>query len=413
MIENFQQKEHARDMEDTEERLKHNVERNPEKMRILFIDDRLNEVSQQWQSSGCGNKHELLPLKEFQSIEETLEDVRIHKPDVVVIGFGLGKQNVNGADVIRGIHEGDIDVPFVVANSGGGEGLFSQTGIQVNKSADRSPVGLEDAIDAISRDWERDIKNKRDVFPDWESGDVRQVREFIREGKVDRAINFIESTWMNYEDAEKIVVAAFDEEKVSPEILNAALEKFLETRSDYKHGLWVHSLSHFTESLWRHGFRDWIRLFNKTAFDGANRLDEPNCCDRLVDDFAKFSAIEDHPHDFYITPENIDGWIDWEFLEFARIRVEVGKFDSEEEFLLWTLQHTEAQEEWDDEAQASLINLKKVEETINRLQEIGAVLPARPEKIKEDLLEQKLADLRHEQGEEEAIEITRSQIASL
>lgn len=114
-------------------------------MKILFIDDRLNEIVRQWSLSGCDDDHELLPLTSFTSIEQTRQAVATLQPDVIVIGFGLGVPGVTGADVIRALREQGYDRK-VIANSGGGVGLFVRAGVTVDASADRNPEALKKAL---------------------------------------------------------------------------------------------------------------------------------------------------------------------------------------------------------------------------------------------------------------------------
>ncbi len=112
-------------------------------MRILFVDDRLEEVFRQWELSGCDNIHELLPLEPFESIERTQELVKTLQPDVIVIGYGLGKPLITGVDVIRSIRASGYS-GAVIANSGGGGIQF--TDVQTQGSADRHPSHLAEVL---------------------------------------------------------------------------------------------------------------------------------------------------------------------------------------------------------------------------------------------------------------------------
>jgi len=64
--------------------------------KVLFIDGKMDEVKQQWEESGCGKDHELLPLEPFVSIERTQELIADLKPDVIVVGFDLNPPKVEG-----------------------------------------------------------------------------------------------------------------------------------------------------------------------------------------------------------------------------------------------------------------------------------------------------------------------------
>jgi hypothetical protein len=116
--------------------------------RILFIDDRMGEVLRQWHLSGCETEHVLLPVELFESIERTAEIVRTYHPDVIVVGFGLGVQSVNGASVIRALKTQGFD-GAVIANSGGGKQQFLDVGVEVDGSADRNPRWLYQALKSV------------------------------------------------------------------------------------------------------------------------------------------------------------------------------------------------------------------------------------------------------------------------
>jgi len=116
--------------------------------KILFIDDRVNEVLRQWHLSGCESEHALLPIEPFDSIERSAEAVGMYQPDVIVIGFGLGVPGVNGALVIRALRDRGYR-GFIIANSGGGIIQFHDAGVAVDASADRNPNRLYQTLRSV------------------------------------------------------------------------------------------------------------------------------------------------------------------------------------------------------------------------------------------------------------------------
>lgn len=116
--------------------------------KILFVDDRVNEIVQLWTLSGCDENHELLPLRKFESIEQTIEDTQTYQPDVVIVGYGLGKNNLTGVDVIIALQnqnfKGDI-----ITNSGGGVEQFSRSGIKLRRNANRNPIELNNILNNL------------------------------------------------------------------------------------------------------------------------------------------------------------------------------------------------------------------------------------------------------------------------
>ncbi|MFH1171369.1 MAG: hypothetical protein V1778_02425 [bacterium] len=116
--------------------------------KILFIDDRMDEVLRQWHLSGCEAEHVMLPVRPFESLKLAAEAVSMFQPDVIVIGFGLGVAGVDGAMVIRFLRDRGY-TGSVVANSGGGVQQFLDAGVEVDASADRNPAGLTEALQSV------------------------------------------------------------------------------------------------------------------------------------------------------------------------------------------------------------------------------------------------------------------------
>ena len=109
--------------------------------RVLFVDDRLGEVIRQWELSGCASNHELLPLEPFDSIERTSQMVKDFQPDVVLVGYGLGKSDVTGRDVVLALRNEGYQ-GRIIANSGAGMEQFRRAGVSVDGSANRRACDL-------------------------------------------------------------------------------------------------------------------------------------------------------------------------------------------------------------------------------------------------------------------------------
>lgn len=117
--------------------------------KVLFVDDRLGEVIRQWQLSGCASNHELLLLEPFDSIERTCQMVDTLEPNVVLVGYGLGKPDITGADVVRSLRQGGYS-GHIVANSGGGTEQFNRAGVEVDGTANRNPHDLKMVVDNLT-----------------------------------------------------------------------------------------------------------------------------------------------------------------------------------------------------------------------------------------------------------------------
>lgn len=118
-------------------------------VKVLFIDDRIGEVIRQWQLSGCASNHELLPLEPFDSIERTCQMVNTLGPDVVLVGYGLGKSEITGADVVRSLRQRGYN-GRIVANSGSGTEQFNRAGVEVDGTANRNHRDLKMVVDNLS-----------------------------------------------------------------------------------------------------------------------------------------------------------------------------------------------------------------------------------------------------------------------
>lgn len=93
------------------------------------------------------------------------------------------------------------------------------------------------------------------------------------------------------------------------ELVKVATEKFIGSRVDSDHGSWVHDLSHITEGFWRRGLKAEIARLNTVAFEGAYRLGDTSCSDRLVHDFACFAPWDAVPAEYGLTEENLR-WVE-------------------------------------------------------------------------------------------------------
>lgn len=118
--------------------------------KVLFVDDRLGEVIRQWQISGCESDHELLPLEPFDSIERTCQMVNTFQPDMLLVGYGLGKPTITGADVFRSLRQGGYN-GYIIANSGGGIEQFVRAGVEVDGTANRNPRDLKMVVDNLTK----------------------------------------------------------------------------------------------------------------------------------------------------------------------------------------------------------------------------------------------------------------------
>ncbi len=112
---------------------------------------------------------------------------------------------------------------------------------------------------------------------------------------------------MNHQFAKDVFSAVLKGTPPNVELVDAALERFAESRENEGggHGYWVHSLSHLSSKLWELGLKDQIKRLNEIAFIGANEFSDNNCCNRLVGDFLYRAPWDANPAEYGLTEENL------------------------------------------------------------------------------------------------------------
>lgn len=228
------------------------------------------------------------------------------------------------------------------------------------------------------------------------SGRDEPLESLIQKGQFSQAIDLVRSV-DHYREGENLVFTVLKAEQSAPELVEAVLEAFLATRENcyQQHGGWVHSLSHFTKRLWKRRMDSWIKRFNEVAFKGANELRDSNCSDRLVGDFVDCAQWDDDPATFGLTPENLR-WMKRDgYTQYWWARIEAGRFESEEAFLRWKLHQPKMQTAFDYDAQTELVDTKRIQSLIQKLQELGADT-SEFAGFEESLLTKQLADLEAE-----------------
>lgn len=163
------------------------------------------------------------------------------------------------------------------------------------------------------------------------------MQGLIQKGLFKEAEDIIKAT-EDYSDCYSYTFAILELKISTPKIIEEALKRSLELKPNYKpeHGYWVHAFSHVTRFLWERHLIEWIRSLNYQVFSGANELNDANCADRLVEDFARYSKWDDDPADFHLTMSNLS-WMDWMGFDYPKARIEAGRFESEVAFLTWKL----------------------------------------------------------------------------
>ena len=287
---------------------------------IMFVDDRMDEIKQQCAQAGFGDRHTVLHLQPFVSIEQTCCDVKELGPDIVLVGYGLGAKDVTGADVVRALRkEGYRGIIF--ANSGGPIEQFSGV---LYDNAERRGYGINEAIQRFENQIIRNIRDQINrVNSDDAQASISYLHDYILE--------------------EKIVDLVL-RECCKLEVIETALKCFARSqpKNPNEHGYWVHSLSHFTSALWQRrteaSFDTLLKDLYFRAFDGAVKTGNYNCCVRLIRDFSNYADWDDDPAAFHLTPDVLKGIKEIEWVksdEPIKALINHGPFKSGAEFEAW------------------------------------------------------------------------------
>lgn len=227
-----------------------------------------------------------------------------------------------------------------------------------------------------------------------------QLDTLIQNEQIDYANELVQDA-EDYKESEEFVFTVLGNEKSTPELVEATLKAFLDTRENCspQHGYWVHSLSHFTRILWERRMDRWIKKFNEVSFKGANELGDSNCSDRLVSDFGKYAKFNDDPAEFALTPENLC-WMNWKkYQKYEKARIEAGRFESEEALIRWELKQSRTYTVFDDDAHIDLVNIKGIRSRIQKLRDFGADI-SEFTSLERDLLTKRLNELKTELSKE-------------
>jgi len=200
------------------------------------------------------------------------------------------------------------------------------------------------------------------------------IMQHVQSGRIQPAIAFVSSTG-SYHTSESMVSVALGIEKCPQEVIDAALEGFVQTRHSVNHGSWVHSLSHFTSKLWVLGLKTWIKRLNDITFAGDNELGASNCSDRLLGDFSKHASWDTVPLEYGYTEENLR-WADSsnERMAYDLGRIKASPFKSEAESIRfdlgWSGRFTTMVEYTKEYGQPVMVDVQKVRDTVKKLNEL-------------------------------------------
>lgn len=200
------------------------------------------------------------------------------------------------------------------------------------------------------------------------------LKKLVSEKEFEKAKVYIERQrkYADYNSAEGLVYEVLLNEKhkirekgeVPQDLIDLVLSVFLETKEKHRHGIWVHSLSHFTEYLWKIEQYGWIQKFNQAAFLGAIERKDASCCNRLIHNFVVNDRWDLKLEDFHLTPENLI-WLKWpncEIEDYDHARLNVGNFEDEISYLRWQLT---------EPTFVKFYNLQKIQEIIEGLVALG------------------------------------------
>lgn len=222
---------------------------------------------------------------------------------IVLLGFGLGTDRPNGAVVLQQLRDRGFKTP-VISISRGSVSAFGDMAEELLGVA--SPL-LSD--NEFSTELERLISlvsTEPQIRPDEKIISAPMNTRSAPERSFE--------TPRSREEMEKILIERelrvynLIQLRVSDKELRVALDEFMSIRDEVNPFVsWTHSLSHFTQDLWKRGMREEIKAFHRAVAErascpihGENAGRSRGCIDRLVMHFRQHRAAEDKEEDFEI-----------------------------------------------------------------------------------------------------------------
>jgi len=154
------------------------------------------------------------------------------------------------------------------------------------------------------------------------------------------------------------------------EVLDAAVDAFIASRTNYNQGSWVHSLSHFTQPLWEKKRFEQLKKLYKVAFDGARETGENSCIDRLFSNFT-YCGIKEGlytlvPAEYSLTPENAKLLDPEDINSDDTLCALAAPFADESAYLLWEakyfLGHPKGDIRYNDQVFNYFLSVEKMQE---------------------------------------------------
>lgn len=277
------------------------------KHRVLFIDDRMDEIKALWAAVDCREKHELLPLEPFDSISRAVQLVMQHKPTMVVIGHGLGQPGITGTDVIRALRVGGYS-EWIIGNSGGASPFFDD-GLRIGV-IDEFNIGRKGAMlnQCLS---DSNFAASRPLT-------VNILKQYLQEGRLDDFTATVPILAKDVFVAEQLVAICLCQTSISAPALTVAIDRFVEVgrwqSKPEDHGNWLHSASHFTKNLWELDDQMYAKKVYAQACGKIVEFEKKqtykiklafNCLDRLVGNFLWCAKWDTNPAEYGFTAEVI------------------------------------------------------------------------------------------------------------
>ena len=334
--------------------------------RIFFVDNNAKEILSQWEKSKLSGNHTMIDFTPFESIKKTIALIVESKPNIIVLGHHLKEstddvKEITGVNVLDALHEIEYPAVFISNTGGDTSTLFPHDML----SAAREGYGLYSAIESAKTNRfeylgkEKNLKDFRECIQNKQYAQALLLMKRVKGLKVEQYV---------YPVLNKETIQA------SHETVRGVIKYFIDQREDLcpSHGYWVHSVSHFDETMWKLGLKSELQFLLRIAILGANELSDENCCERLISKFFRYSAFNDKPSDFGITQESIE--FHGTLTDYENERIKRVTFADEAEYIRFKLQFADCPciTEFTTKYQLSLINEQKVHSLINRLNKISS-----------------------------------------
>jgi hypothetical protein len=299
----------------------------PQPLKVLFIDHQDARISDFWNEIGkefsesFGDSFEryfqIIPFSKFSSEQDTMDTILAVRPDIIVLGIGLGVASPNGVELAQKLDQFQKKYEllnyYIFANTDGDPSEFVVKGTAaVCGSCKWNPSRTLNLFIKVHTDTL--TYNDGRLYP--MSIMQKRFSESFSTGYSGEKLHELESCIRQHLSNESVFA---DESQL--------FQDFIKVRKNTnpQHGYWVHSLSHFDNKLWELGKIEVIKKLYCETVQGAIISHDLNCLGRIISVFKEnYSPTLGPKDEFGFSSENLDKLIAINNFYFTRVQSLMG-----------------------------------------------------------------------------------------